>query len=90
MSLAFDATYYQAQRPDVYNAFVATAGSTGLTWALFAEQHYDTFGCFEGSDPTASFDTSFYLSRIPDVAAAGINPFTHFLSFGSGRSCTVR
>jgi hypothetical protein len=83
MSLSFDATYYQGTRPDVYNAFVATAGSTGLTWAQFAENHYDTFGRFEGSNPTASFDTSFYLTTYPDVAAAGINPFTHFLQFGS-------
>jgi Ca2+-binding RTX toxin-like protein len=83
MSLTFDATFYQSHRPDVYNAFVATAGSTGLTWAQFAEQHYDTFGRFEGSDPSASFNTSFYLSTYPDVAAAGINPFTHFLQFGS-------
>lgn len=83
MSLSFDATYYQTTRPDVYNAFIATAGSTGLTWAQFAEQHYDTFGRFEGSDPHASFDTSFYLSQYPDVAAAGVNPFDHFLANGS-------
>lgn len=83
MSLSFDATFYQGHRPDVYNAFVATAGSTGLTWAQFAEQHYDTFGRFEGSDPSASFNTSYYLTTYPDVAAAGINPFTHFLQFGS-------
>jgi S-layer protein len=83
MSLSFDASYYQTNRPDVYNAFVATAGSTGLTWAQFAEQHYDTFGRFEGSDPSASFNTSYYLNTYPDVAAAGINPFTHFLQFGS-------
>ncbi|MEP2757777.1 MAG: hypothetical protein ABJP66_01735 [Hyphomicrobiales bacterium] len=83
MSLSFDSTYYQAQRPDVYNAFVATQGSTGLTWAAFAEQHYNTFGYVEGTNPTASFDTSYYLSIYTDVAAAGINPFTHFLSFGA-------
>ncbi len=83
MSLAFDATYYQAQRPDVYNAFVATAGSTGLTWAEFAAQHYDSFGRFEGTNPTASFSTSYYLETYTDVAAAGVNPFDHFLNFGA-------
>ncbi|MBO9422746.1 calcium-binding protein [Labrenzia sp. R4_2] len=83
MSLSFDATFYQTQRPDVFDAFVATGGQTGLTWAQFAETHYDTFGRFEGSDPNASFDTSFYLSTYTDVAAAGVNPFTHFLNFGS-------
>lgn len=83
MSLSFDATFYQAQRPDVYDAFVATAGSTGLTWAQFAQNHYDSFGRFEGSDPSGSFSTSYYLSTYPDVAAAGVNPFDHFLSNGS-------
>ncbi|QDG74945.1 calcium-binding protein [Labrenzia sp. PHM005] len=83
MSLSFDATFYQSQRPDVYNAFIATAGSTGLTWAEFAQQHYNTFGRFEGSDPSASFSTSYYLSTYPDVAAAGVNPFDHFLASGS-------
>jgi S-layer protein len=83
MSLAFDATFYQTTRPDVFNAFVATQGSTGLTWAQFAENHYNTFGWLEGSDPSASFDTSYYLSANVDVAAAGVNPFQHFLTFGS-------
>jgi len=83
MSLSFDATFYQTQRPDVYNAFVATAGATGLTWAEFAQNHYNTFGRFEGSDPTASFDTDYYLSTYPDVAAAGANPFDHFLASGA-------
>ncbi|WP_422018784.1 beta strand repeat-containing protein [Roseibium sp.] len=83
MSLSFDATYYQTTRPDVYNAFIATAGSTGLTWAQFAQNHYNTFGRFEGSNPTASFNTNEYLNTYPDVAAAGVNPFDHFLEFGS-------
>lgn len=83
MSLAFDATFYQTTRPDVFNAFIATQGSTGLTWAAFAEQHYNTFGWVEGSDPNANFDTSYYLAQNTDVAAAGVNPFQHFLSFGS-------
>ncbi|OJJ09063.1 hypothetical protein BKI51_23690 (plasmid) [Alphaproteobacteria bacterium AO1-B] len=83
MSLAFDASFYQTTRPDVYNAFIATGGSTGLTWAAFAESHYDTFGRFEGSDPNAQFDTSYYLEQNTDVAAAGVNPFTHFLGFGA-------
>jgi Ca2+-binding RTX toxin-like protein len=83
MSLAFDATYYQTTRPDVFNAFVATQGSTGLTWAAFAEQHFNTFGWVEGSNPNANFNTSEYLSANLDVAAAGVNPFSHFLEFGS-------
>ena len=83
MSLSFDHTYYQSRRPDVYNAFVATGGSTGQSWNEFAAQHYDSFGRFEGSDPHASFNTSFYLSAYSDVAVSGRNPFDHFLAIGS-------
>lgn len=83
MSLSFDATFYQSNRPDVYNAFIATAGSTGQTWAEFAQAHYNTFGRFEGSDPSASFSTTYYLTTYPDVAAAGVNPFDHFLANGA-------
>ncbi|WP_420340743.1 beta strand repeat-containing protein [Roseibium sp.] len=83
MSMSFDASFYQTARPDVYNAFIQTQGSTGLTWAAFAEQHFNTFGWLEGSDPNAAFDTSYYLTQNTDVAAAGVNPFEHFLTFGS-------
>lgn len=80
MALAFDANYYLSTRPDVFNAFVKTAGATGQTWAQFAEAHYNTFGRFEGSNPNATFNTNQYLAANPDVAAAGVNPFTHFLN----------
>lgn len=83
MALAFDATYYLQARPDVFNAFVVTAGSTGQTWAEFAAQHYNTYGRFEGANPNATFNTSEYLAANPDVAAAGVNPFTHYLQFGA-------
>ncbi|MBB5278503.1 hypothetical protein HNR26_004604 [Rhizobium rosettiformans] len=83
MALAFDANYYLSTRPDVFNAFVKTAGATGQTWAQFAEAHYNTFGRFEGSNPNATFNTNQYLAANPDVAAAGVNPFTHFLNFGA-------
>lgn len=83
MALAFDATYYLSARPDVFNAFVATAGSTGLTWAQFAERHYDNHGRFEGANPNTTFNTKDYLTANPDVAAAGVNPFTHFMNFGA-------
>lgn len=82
MALSFDATYYLSQRPDVFNAFVATNGSTGLSWAQFAERHYNNFGRFEGSNPNSTFNTLEYLKMYPDVAAAGINPFTHYLNNG--------
>lgn len=82
MALTFDATYYLQQRPDVFQAFVAAAGSTGLTWAQFAEQHYNNNGRFEGSNPNAIFNTNEYLTANPDVAAAGVNPFQHYLANG--------
>lgn len=82
MALAFDATYYLQARPDVFQAFVATAGSTGQTWDEFAAQHYNTYGRFEGANPNATFNTNEYLAANPDVAAAGVNPFQHFLQFG--------
>lgn len=83
MALSFDATYYLNARPDVFHAFVATAGATGKTWAQFAEEHYNTFGRFEGANPNATFNTDEYLAANPDVAAAGVNPFTHYLHFGA-------
>lgn len=83
MALSFDATYYLSARPDVFHAFVATAGTTGKTWAEFAEEHYNTFGRFEGANPNATFNTDEYLAANPDVAAAGVNPFTHYLHFGA-------
>jgi len=32
--------------------------------------------------PLAEFDPAFYLSRYPDVAAAGVDPFEHYLLYG--------
>jgi serralysin len=32
--------------------------------------------------PPAGFDTLGYLAANPDVAAAGVDPLEHFLSFG--------
>jgi hypothetical protein len=83
MSLAFNATYYLQTRPDVFNAFIATGGATGQTWAQFAQAHYNTFGRFEGSNPNAIFNTIEYLQANTDVAAAGVNPFDHYLSNGA-------
>ncbi|MBP8937608.1 MAG: hypothetical protein KBG72_03915 [Agrobacterium sp.] len=83
MALTFEPTYYLTQRSDVFQAYVATAGSTGLSWAQYAEQHYNNHGRFEGSNPNAIFNTLEYLTANPDVAAAGINPFQHYLAFGA-------
>ena len=45
-------------------------------------------GWHEGRDPSVNFDTTSYLAAYPDVAAAHVNPLTHFLQSGihEGRS----
>lgn len=49
---------------------------------------YNQFGWHEGRDPSPGFDTTSYLAAYADIAAAHINPLTHFLQFGihEGRS----
>jgi len=76
MALAFDASYYLSQNPDV-----AAAISRGTVQS--AEQHYNDFGRFESRNPNAFFNTAFYLAQYPDVAAARVNPFQHFLANGA-------
>ena len=80
MALTFNATYYFTQRPDVLNAYLANSG--GISAAEFALNHYNTFGWKEGANPNEVFITTEYLAENPDVAAAGVNPFTHYQQFG--------
>lgn len=47
-----------------------------------AGAHYEQSGWREGKDPNAHFSTSWYLVDNPDIAAAGINPFRHYLQQG--------
>ena len=79
MALTFDATYYLTARPDVFQAFVAAGGSN---WPQYAEQHFNTYGWAELTNPNATFNTREYLTANPDVAAAGVNPFQHYLAHG--------
>jgi hypothetical protein len=44
--------------------------------------HYLQFGWREGRDPSAFFDTNFYLSNNVDVRAAGIEPLQHHSLYG--------
>jgi glycosyltransferase involved in cell wall biosynthesis len=44
--------------------------------------HYLTKGWREGFDPNSWFSTRRYLARNPDVVAAGVNPFVHYLNQG--------
>src|SRR5262249_15212672 len=80
--LTFDADYYRTQRPDVFRAFLDTAEDSGQTWEEFAHWHYDQYGRFEGANPNAVFNTQEYLDANPDVAASGLNPFDHYLTWG--------
>lgn len=75
-SIYFDEQYYLQQNPDVAAAVSKGAFASG-------QAHFNSFGRFEQRDPNAFFDTSFYLGQYPDVAASGLNPFQHFLQFGS-------
>lgn len=52
------------------------------TFTLRINGHSMTHGFREGRDPSASFDTSFYLESNPDVLAAGMNPLDHYNFFG--------
>jgi hypothetical protein len=45
-------------------------------------EHYRQVGWREGHNPSAAFNTNFYLKAHPDAAAAGINPLDHFLHVG--------
>ena len=47
-----------------------------------AAQHYLAHGWRMGWDPSPDFSTNLYLERSPDVRAAGINPFYHYLRHG--------
>jgi hypothetical protein len=75
-SFTFDEQYYLQQNPDVAAAVSKGAFASG-------QAHFNAFGRFENRDPNAYFDTSFYLGQYPDVAASGLNPFQHFIQFGS-------
>src|SRR5271157_5012382 len=49
---------------------------------------YVRFGARAGFNPNPCFDTNWYLSKNPDVAASKINPLVHYIRHGAaeGRS----
>ena len=65
----FDVAFYLAKNPDVKEG-------------LDPVEHYMLEGWKKGLNPNRDFDTRSYLERYPDVAAAGINPFYHYLVCG--------
>jgi glycosyltransferase involved in cell wall biosynthesis/SAM-dependent methyltransferase len=68
-SRMFDERYYRAEYPDL---------------ATIADpiRHYCEHGWREGRNPSAEFDTSFYLESNADIREAGLNPFFHYVSAG--------
>jgi len=64
----FDASYYLATQPDV-----AKSGAN-------AADHYLEFGWREGRNPSAAFDTIWYLHANPD--AENVNPLVHYVRIG--------
>ena len=57
------------------------SGCRGLR-ASIRSTTIDQIGWREGRDPGPNFDTTIYLLRNPDVAAAGVDPLAHYLQFG--------
>lgn len=70
-----DAAYYDPQ-------LGATIIPTGAAAAQQAAFSYDAAGWQRHLNPDALFDTGYYLSRNPDVAAARIDPLAHYEAYG--------
>lgn len=67
----FDPAYYRMANPEL-----AHLGDEALL------EQFHAAGWREGRDPSARFSVRDYLGENRDVAAAGINPFLHYLTFG--------
>lgn len=48
-------------------------------------EHYLEHGAKEGLDPSAQFETSFYVNNNPEVAQSVINPLVHYLTVGKAK-----
>lgn len=70
-----DAAYYDRQ-------LGATLLPTGIAAQQQAAWSYDRSGWQRGLNPDAWFDTGYYLSHNPDVAAAHVNPLLHYEASG--------
>ena len=64
----FDSSYYLKSYPDIQDANIDPL------------QHYLQHGFKEGRNPSAKFDTLFYISQNKDIDK--INPLVHFLRYG--------
>lgn len=70
-----DSGFYDRQ----LGATIVPAGAEGAKQAAAA---FDASGWQKGLSPDAWFDTGYYLSHNPDVAAAHVNPLLHYETFG--------
>ncbi len=78
----FDAAYYLMSYPDLQNAF-------GISNYAAAQNHWLTYGIFEGRRASFEFDSPYYLATNPDVAAVyGARNFKgaieHYVIYGKG------
>lgn len=76
----FSESFYLSENPDVVTAINSGFFANGL-------QHFNSFGRFEGRDPSQLFDTNFYLQQNPDVVElinSGVfqSAFEHFNAVG--------
>lgn len=60
----------------------ATLVPTGAAGQQQAAASYDATGWHKGLNPDAFFDTNYYLSHNPDVAAAHVDPLQHYERYG--------
>jgi len=70
-----DAAYYDKQA----GITPVLAGVAGQQQAAIS---YDATGWQKGLNPDPFFDTNYYLSHNPDVAAAHVNPLLHYEQYG--------
>lgn len=70
MRTEFDSDFYADEYPDLVGT------------PLDLLEHFCQLGWFEGRNPNPYFDTTSYVLLHSDVAAAGVNPFFHYLKFG--------
>jgi len=87
------ATRFAEKRFDAVRArarLLASAFRQSKVWGWKA--HYLTVGWRLGYRPNPRFDPQFYLRTYPDVAAANVEPFTHFVLKGQteGRKTTEK
>ena len=74
LALYIDEKWYFSQYPE--------AKKSGLS----AKDHYFSVGWKLGYNPSAKFDTNFYLKKYPDIANVNMNPLTHYVKYGKNEN----